>query len=222
MFYSSSFVQHKEFHDVFLDPFSSKTEFKAPTMSKTAPRSACLVPRNLSGAKISSSGRLSSFVNEKVQRWVQEKTVCGLPSIHLLRRGHGRVHCEHHTASGLISSLSSKSAPSTHRFTFFFEKRWCRHDPPRSRDHGGCIWNNRHDRRGAINFTTDFPGARIECSRVPRFSFSCTPSVGRPMWDTDWFSSIGNSRAMNWPTGWMKPRGWNTIRRVNCLIKFKE
>ena len=73
----------------------------------------------------------------------------------------------------MSQSLSLKSAASTLRTPYFREKQ-SRHEPRRSRDHRGCVWNNRHDRCVTVEFTTVFSGARSKCSPIQCFWFSGT------------------------------------------------
>ena len=85
-------------------------------------------------------------------------------------------------------SLSSKSAAST----TISRPRW-------------CVWNNRHDRRGTVDFTTVFSGARSKCFRFQCFWFSDTFNCG----DTH---TVHSFVLKHWETG---ARRW-------FMFKFRE
>ena len=68
--------------------------------------------------------------------------------------------------------VSHPSQQQTHSDHLTFEKRQSRHDRWRSRDLSGCVWCLRHNRRGTVDLTTVFPGARLECYPIRCLWFS--------------------------------------------------
>ena len=77
----------------------------------------------------------------------------------------GRL-AEQSPLTGYEPKVSHRSQQRKHYNYLTVEKRQSRHERWRSRDHLGCVWSLRHNRRGTVDCTTVLSGARSKCHTI--------------------------------------------------------